>query len=307
VNLLRATVAAFAAGVGGADAVTIQAYDTLREAGGSELGRRLARNTQAMLIEESNLAQVIDPAGGSWYVETLTDELAKSAWAWFQELDRTGGIVEAFGAGLVQQRIGSTWERRRKNIARRKDPITGVTEFPNIDEEPPPGALESPTHNGSATKFAPLVSVLYAEPFEATRSRSDRHLVATGTRPAVFLANLGPLAAHTARTTFAKNLFEVGGIRVVSGSGDPAALAAELAASGTTVACICSNDATYSDDAADATRTLVAAGATRVLLAGRPGDLQAELDAAGVAGAIYAGCDVLAILGTTLDHLGVGS
>ncbi len=94
---------------------------------------------------------------------------------------------------------------------------------------------------------------------------------------------------------------------MVSGSGDVAALAAELRESGTTMACICSNDATYADAAADAARTLVAAGATRVLLAGRPGDLQAELDAAGVAGSISAGCDVLATLSATLDHLGVGS
>ncbi len=198
VNLLRATVAAFAAGVGGADAVTIQAYDTLRDADGSELGRRLARNTQAMLIEESSLAQVIDPAGGSWYIESLTDELAQSAWSWFQDLERAGGIVAAFGAGLVQERIGSTWARRRSNIARRKDPITGVTEFPNIDEEPPPSSLTGPISDDSATAFAPMVSILYAEPFEQERSRSDRHLVATGARPAVFLANLGPLAAHTA-------------------------------------------------------------------------------------------------------------
>ena len=307
VNLLRTTVAAFAAGVGGADAVTIQAYDRLRDADGSELGRRLARNTQAMLIEESNLAQVIDPAGGSWYIESLTEELAQSAWAWFQEIERAGGVVDAFGAGLVQERIGDTWARRQKNIARRKDPITGVTEFPNIDEEPPPSELTGATTDRSSTPFAPLGSVLYAEEFEQTRSRSDRHLAATGARPAVFLANLGPLAAHTARTSFAKNLFEVGGIRVVPGSGDATTMADELAASGTTVACICSSDAIYAEEAADAARTLIAAGATRVLLAGRPGDLQAALDDVGVAGSISAGCDVLDVLSATLDHLGVGS
>ena len=120
VNVLRNTVACFAAGVGGADAVTVRPHDELVDAGGSPTGRRLARNTQLVLIEESNLARVVDPAGGAWYVEHLTDQLARAAWARFQELERAGGIVEALRAGLVQERRGP----RPRCPGRRRRPPT---------------------------------------------------------------------------------------------------------------------------------------------------------------------------------------
>ncbi|MEC4021167.1 methylmalonyl-CoA mutase family protein, partial [Streptomyces sp. H27-D2] len=133
VNMLRTTVACLGAGVGGADAVTVLPFDAalgLPDA----FARRIARNTSSILIEESHLARVIDPAGGSWYVERLTDELAQAGWAWFQEIERSGGQAAALRSGLIAERLASTWASRSEDLAHRREPITGVSEFPNLAE-----------------------------------------------------------------------------------------------------------------------------------------------------------------------------
>src|SRR6185312_1772207 len=131
--------------------------------------------------------------------------------------------------------------------------------------------------------------------FEALRARSDAHLAATGVRPRVFLAGLGPAAAHTARTSFATNLFQAGGIEVVPGE------TGAFGGSGTTVACLCSSDTLYAEHAEAAAAALRAAGATRVFLAGRPG----EHPYAGVDDYVFAGGDAVAVLSSVLDHMGV--
>ena len=303
VNMLRTTVACLAAGVGGADAVTVLPFD-------SALGRpdafarRIARNTQAILLEESHLARVIDPAGGSWYVEQLTDELAHAAWAWFQELERAGGQRAALDSGLVRTRIAATWAKRSKNLARRKEPITGVSEFPNLAEprlarEPEPAPEPAPAAAG-------LPRVRRAEAFEALRTRSDAHLdgPGAGRRPRVFLAQIGPPSAHSARSSFAANLFQAGGLETVpgpAGEGANDGLAERFAASGATVACLCSSDKLYAEQAEAAAAALKAAGARRVLLAGRPGEWDA------VDGYVYTGCDAVATLTETLNESGVAA
>ncbi|MEV7022331.1 methylmalonyl-CoA mutase subunit beta, partial [Kitasatospora sp. NPDC093558] len=205
VNMLRTTVACLAAGVGGADAVTVLPFDSalgLPDA----FARRIARNTQSILLEESHLARVIDPAGGSWYVEQLSEELAHAAWAWFQEIERAGGLRAALTDGLVGERIAATWAERSAKLAKRREPVTGVSEFPHLDEQP---LVREPA---PAAPSGGLPQVRRAEAYEALRDRSDAHLAATGSRPRLFLASIGTAAAHTARTTFAANLFQAGGI-----------------------------------------------------------------------------------------------
>jgi methylmalonyl-CoA mutase len=301
VNLLRATVAAFSAGIAGADAVTVEPYDHVRTVDGSDLGRRLARNTQAVLIEESNLARVIDPAGGAWYVEHLTDDLARTAWVRFQEIEQAGGMVAALEQGTVQRRIAETWDDRSRNLAHRRDALTGVSEFPDIDEDPPaPEPDEPDTADGP---FPALPRVRYAAAFERQRARADRITSAPAARPTVFLAALGPASVHTTRVSFAKNLFEAGGIATLAGSGAIDDVAAEYAASGATLACICSDDATYAAHAAAAARALHDAGAERLYLASKPADNRAALEAAGVDEFVFAGCDALAVITGALDTL----
>ncbi|HEX2132273.1 MAG TPA: methylmalonyl-CoA mutase subunit beta [Actinophytocola sp.] len=160
VNMLRTTVACFAAGVGGADAVTVQPFDAalgLPDA----FARRIARNTQSILVEESRVAGVIDPAGGSWYVERHTDELARAGWAVFTEIERAGGILAALDSGLVDERIAATRTARTARFAAGEESITGVTVFPNPDEKP---LVRQPA---PAEPTGGLPKVRYAEPFEA--------------------------------------------------------------------------------------------------------------------------------------------
>lgn len=296
VNMLRTTLACLGAGVGGADAVTVLPFDHalgLPDA----FARRIARNTSTILLEESHLARVIDPAGGSWYVERLTDELADSAWAFFQEIERAGGQAAALDSGMVAGRLAATWAARSKDLARRKEPITGVSEFPQLAER----VVEREQVAPPAARPGGLPVVRRDEAFEQLRARSDAHLAATGRRPRVFLAALGPAATHTARASFAANLFQAGGIEPVHEplQVDASSVAAAFAASGTDVACLCSSDALYAEQAGEVAEALVSAGARQVYLAGRPGDYP------GVDAYVFAGCDVVAVLSSVLDRMGV--
>ncbi|MFI9586042.1 methylmalonyl-CoA mutase family protein [Streptomyces sp. NPDC052236] len=300
VNMLRTTVASLAAGVGGADAVTVLPFDHALGLPDS-FARRIARNTSTILVEESHVGRVIDPAGGSWYVERLTDELAHAAWAWFQELERAGGQEAALRGGLVSERIGATWESRKKDLATRREVVTGVSEFPLLAQAP---VERDPA---PAVPSGGLGRVRRDEAYEVLRARSDARLVATGARPRVFLAALGPAAAHTARAAFAANLFAAGGIEPVHEpvSVDAASAAAAFTASGASVACLCSSDALYADQAAPVAEALKAAGALRVYLAGRPGERRETYERAGVDGFLVAGGDAVAVLTSVLDHIGV--
>lgn len=300
VNMLRTTVASMAAGVGGADSVTVLPFDHalgLPDA----FARRIARNTSTVLIEESHLGRVVDPAGGSWYVERLTEELARAAWAWFQEIEGAGGQAAALRDGLVADRIGEVWQARSRKLATRREPVTGVSEFPLLSEAP---VVRDPA---PARSGGGLPVVRRDEAFEALRARSDAHLAAGGVRPKVFLAALGPAAAHTARAGFAANLFQAGGIEPVHDpvTVDAASAAAAFAASGARVACICSSDALYAEQAAPVAEALKAAGARWVFLAGRPGDLRETYEKAGVDEFVVAGGDAVAVLGSVLDRIGV--
>ncbi|NEM04966.1 methylmalonyl-CoA mutase family protein [Geodermatophilus normandii] len=285
VNMLRTTVACFAAGVGGADVVTVQPFDAalgLPDA----FSRRIARNTQSLLVEEGHLARVLDPAGGSWYVESLTEDLAQAAWAWFTEIERAGGLAAALSSGLVSDRLAAAWDARAQRLATRSDAITGVSEFPNLAEKQParqPAADLHPTGG--------LPRVRAAQEYEALRDRAD----AAPSRPQVYLATLGPIARHTARASFAGNLFQAGGLATPAGDG-----ASGFAGTGTTVACICGTDGDYAESGAALAAELRAAGAESVWLAGKP-----SLGVDGVDGYVYAGCDALDVLRTVHDQLGL--
>ena len=276
VNLLRTTVACFAAAVGGADAITVLPFDTAIGLPDG-LARRIARNTQSILHDESSLGRVLDAAGGSWYVESLTDQLARTAWDTFTAIERAGGALAALDSGLLGERIAATREQRADDVAHRRAPLTGVTEFPLPDEPPvsrPPGP---PAPSGG-----PLAPVRWAGEFEALRDAVE----AVDPRPSVYLATLGPPAVHAARLGFARSLFQAGGFHVRTGAPDDV--------DGTTVACLCGPDSAYDADAVTALRD---AGARHVWLAGR-GDYGAD-------GYVFAGCDALAVLRTTADLLEV--
>lgn len=308
VNVLRATIATFAAGLGGANSITVLPH-TLALGLPDAFARRIARNAQLILLEESNLDKVTDPAAGSGGIESLTEELAQRAWSLFQQIEAAGGAFAALQQNLIQKQVAAVRDERAKNIARRKDVLTGVSEFPNLHEAPiavlaAPRAL-APALAGAVVSFDALTPIRLAAPFEALRDRSDAVLASTGARPTIYLANLGAPADFTARTTFARSLFEAGGIEAVEGGGgtDPAAIAAAFKASGAPLACLCSSDKVYAGLGAKVAEALHAAGARRVYLAGRPGELETELRAAGVDGFAHVGIDAVATLTAAFDAL----
>jgi methylmalonyl-CoA mutase len=270
----------------------------------------MARNTQTVLTDESNLARVIDAAGGSWYVESLTEAMADAAWVWFQELEAAGGLVASLQAGLVHERLAATWAARSRRLATRAEPITGISEFPLVDEivsPVPPTALPVPAAAGSATtEIAPLPQVRRSEGFEALRAAADDHTRRHGTRPTVVLVGLGTPADHNARSGFAKNLFEAGGVATVLVERvAPEDLAATVAQRGATVACLCSSDARYPDLVPGAAAALKAGGVTEIYLAGKPGDHETAWAEAGVDRYVFAGCDALDVLGHLHERLGI--
>lgn len=307
VNLLRATVAVFSAGVGGADFISVMPF-TQALGLPDAFARRLARNTQLVLLEESNLARVADPAAGAGGIEALSDGLADAAWTLVRETEAKGGLFAALADGSVQTRVATVREARARALARRKEALTGTSEFPNILEAPVEveavaAAMDLPLFGA----FDALSPRRLAAPFEALRDAAD----AAPVRPTVFLAPLGPIADFTARATFARNLFETGGLSAPVPDGftageatDIAALVAAFRASGATVACLCSSDARYASEGPAAAAALKAAGCRRLWLAGRPGEAEADLRAAGVDGFVFAGCDVLETLAEV--HASVG-
>lgn len=356
VNMLRCTAACFAAGVGGADGVTVLPFESATGLP-TALGRRIARNSQIILQEESSIDRVVDPAGGAWMAEQLTAELAEKAWALFQDIERRGGMAAVLVDGSLASQISETEVSRAKRIATRKDALTGVSEYPNIAEKPvtidtpdlaaigtradataaaASGTVTGMPSHGKGTLMAALVQAAsentsaptmgaalkgtpmevtplpqhrLAEDFEALRDAADARLAASGTRPSIFLANIGKIAEFTARASFATNVFEAGGLETVSGSGgtDVASITDAFTKSDAKAAVICATDDLYAEHAADLAEALVNAGAEAVYLAGRGGAHEDAWRASGVNEFIYMGCDVLAVLKDAHARLGVSS
>ena len=263
VNMLRTTVAAFGAGVGGADTVLVYPFDVAIPGGwpgtATSFARRIARNTQLLLLEESHVGRVLDPAGGSWFVEDLTEQLAEQAWRHFQDIESRGGFVDAHD--FIWRLRSPRWPRAATDdIAHRRIAITGVNEFPNLAEAPLPqgDSLAGP------------------ERWCATRPISRRCAIAPtpisprpGKRPQVLLLPLGPLAEHNIRTTFATNLLASGGIEAVNpGPSTPRVSARSWPSGIAQAAVICGTDTRYRTRPPASCEAARSAGIERVYLAG---------------------------------------
>jgi methylmalonyl-CoA mutase len=296
VNLLRNAIAVAAAGLGGADAITMLPHTAplgLPDA----FARRAARNTQLVLLEESSLARVADPAAGSGAIEALTEELCAAAWTQFQEIEKAGGPWAALETGLIQKNVAAVRSEREKAIARGKDILTGTNAYPDIREAAPKVLDVKPAINSEAPAATALPRIRLAEPFERLRDKSDAMLARSGARPKILLAVLGKPADYGARSNFAKNFFEAGGIETIEGE------AGSFKTSDAPLVCLCGADKTYEGEAASAAAALKSAGAKHIYLAGRPSDLETALKDAGVQNFIYAGCDALATLTAAYDIL----
>jgi len=314
VNLLRTTVAAVGAGIGGADAITVQPFDAaigLPDA----FSRRLARNTGALLVLEAHLARVIDPAGGSWYVEQLTDELAAAGWEQFTAIEAAGGMAAVLESGRFATEIEQVRRDRRRNLALRNDAAIGVSEFPDLGADP---VTRRPYPDGYPVRPARADDALpvyrYAQDYEELRDAA----AADPQRARIFLATIGPAAKHTARAGFAAGLFQAGGLATPTvadfidraatdraatdrAATDPAVIAAAFTASGAVIACLASSADLYAEHAEAVVAALRAAGAQYVLLAGR------RHEYAGADGYVGSGVDAVAVLRDLHRRIGIGS
>jgi methylmalonyl-CoA mutase len=296
VNMLRTTVAAFSAGVGGADTVLVHPFDVAIPGGfpgtAASFARRMARNTQLLLLEESHIGRVADPAGGSWFVEDLTTALAEQAWTHFQDIESRGGFEAA--RDDVAARIAEVAGRRVDDIAHRRTALTGVNEYPNLTEPP----LPQGDSLGNVAR--------YAAGFEALRDRSDAFLEETGARPRVLLLPLGPLAEHNIRTTFATNLLASGGIEAVNpGPVYAVAVPSVVAGAGSiSTAVICGTDARYHLDVPAIVDAARGAGVGQIYLAGPQRAIADVGEAHRPDGYLTAKIDAVQVLSDLLTRLG---
>jgi methylmalonyl-CoA mutase len=282
VNLLRGTVAAFAAGVGGAAAVTVLPFDSALGVP-DEFGRRMARNVSALLLGESHVGAVADPAGGSHAVEMLTAEIAEAAWAEFGRIEAVGGVLAALADGSLASRTAAVRAERDRRIATRRQPITGVSEFPDRAS----GASSLP-HRRPSTEFHRYPR--WSQPFEMLRDEP--------TAGRVQLVTIGTPAAVSARLLFTRNLLAAGGIQVL----EPSA-GTDPAGSGTVVMLV-GTDADNTTGLQTAAAAARSAGAIAVFVAGRPAAVLDSLPDGLIDGAVALGDDVLAFTQTVRAALG---
>jgi methylmalonyl-CoA mutase len=297
VNVMRGASAAFAAGLGGADGVSVLPH-TLGAGFPDALARRLARNGQLILLRESNLGFVADPAAGAGVFEALTSALCEKAWTRFQEIEAAGGLFASLASGAFQDEIGRSAASLMRDVARLKTPITGVSAHPDLAGDVAEVALASPDRSISAGEAGALVPFRLAEPFERLRDASDAALSHAGARPKAYLAAIGPIAAHGRRVAFAREFFEAGGIETIAGQTPAGAdeAAEHFRASGAAITCLCGSDEGYREHAAAFANALRAADARAIVYAGRPGEHETGLREAGVTHFIFAGMDAVAAL-----------
>ncbi|MGB8222395.1 MAG: methylmalonyl-CoA mutase subunit beta [Polyangiales bacterium] len=363
VNMLRVTAECTAAVLGGAQSIATLPFDCVLGPP-DELARRVARNTQVVLREESHLGEVADPAAGSWFVERLTNDLARAAWTELRSIEAGGGIVAALGSGKLVDAVCEVADAREMRLGKRESPIVGVSEFPNLHEEAigrdaieaadvqrllaasldrldpgahrdrlialasevsaaerAPGALTDAciaATTGGADIYSvatvlrhgqpdfhvePIPQWREAEIWEHLRDRSDRH----SPRPVAFLANLGPIPSHKARSTWVRNLLAAVGIDAATNEGflDIEALTAAWKQSAAPLAVICGSDEDYETLLNPTVAALKRAGCAVLLVAGRPGKREPELREAGVSGFVFVGVDVLEVMTQVLDSIGV--
>lgn len=296
-NLLRLTAADFAAAAGGADAVVLEPF-TLPLGGASELARRQARNIQLVLREESHIGKVADPAAGSWYVETLSRELAEQGWGVFQAIEAQDGVVAALTSGFIASNVEGPRQAALAASAHVHPGQVGVSRFPDLAGKEPEAAeaagtaAEAGRLPGADTTCPPLRPMRLSEPYEALRRR------AANSSPQAAIVALGSQRDASARAAFARNLLATGGIKAAAVALDGYdAKAAPLAV-------VAGSDEALEAEGVEAIRRLREAGARLILVTGRE---QPHLEQAGADGFVHAKMDTAAMLGSILDRLETAS
>jgi methylmalonyl-CoA mutase len=338
VNVLRATTSAFASVAGGADAIVVRHH--LEPLGlPDDAARRIAKNVQLVLRDESGVGRVVDPAGGAWVVEHATLDLAKTAWKRLQEVESQGGVERAIESGFVQRRIEESYAESEAAFAARRRHITGLTDFPWLDEPAPPvvsrnGAPGAPTKDLSialdaergriaaraielareGATVADLTAALAkdelpakARPLAARRDGDAfeaLRIAAADAKPSIRLVAFGHSAGFTPRVTFAQGFFGAAGIRA-EGGGQGSPKDAAAAVDGAAVAVLCASDEVYVAEGEAYARAVKRAGVKFLYVCGAAGANGDKLRRAGVDAFVHDGVDALTILRGALELLGV--
>ncbi|MBM6617362.1 methylmalonyl-CoA mutase family protein [Bacillus suaedaesalsae] len=283
VNMLRSTVETFAAVVGGANSVHTSTFD---EAHGisTEFSERIARNVQSILKEESHLHRVVDPAGGSWYIERITTELAEKVWEMIQKVEQEGGIVSSLKNGTIQNDIQNTREQRFKKIDYRKERIVGTNMYANTKEESiNRKSSKQEIEQSSENLIEPIQQVpviRWSMKYEELRDASFMYFNKHGKMLSIQLINIGVLPKHKPRTDFIKGFFEVGGFEVKDSESFLTVdeVSAFLTSASDTVYVLCGIDETYEEIGREVVQILQThAHSSFVYIAGRL-DSQTEED-----------------------------
>jgi methylmalonyl-CoA mutase len=279
-NLLRVTTEALAAAVGGCDRLTVEPFG---------FDAHLALNVQRILKEESHLDAVADPAGGSYYIEALTDSLAREGWKLFQQTEAEGGYGKALASGAIAKALAETRSARAKAYSGRRRALVGVNNYPNVTEKTPEAEIPA----AEAANGLPQVRV--AAPFETIRRRTTEHARAVGRYPKVLLLKRGDVKMKGARSNFCLNFLGCAGFDMLE--------AEEYEGTDADLIVLCSSDAEYLDFA----REVCSKVKVPVLVAGNPKEQIEALQAAGVQGFIHVLSDAIQTLTEWQDKLGMRS
>lgn len=296
VNLLRSQTEAMSAALAGVDSITVTPFDAAYKTP-DDFSDRIARNQQLLLKEESHLDKVVDPAGGSYYVETLTVSLANEAWKLFLSVDTEGGFAKALENGKIQAAVNESNAKRHDDMARRKEILLGTNQYPNINEMAAQKIENESCGCGCGCgheekeSAAGINSTRLASDFEALRLSTER----AANRPKVFMLTIGNLAMRLARSQFSGNFFGCAGYEIIDNNGFASVaegIEAAMAANADVVV-LCSSDDEYAEFAPEAFKLLN--GRAEFVVAGAPACAE-ELKAAGIENFIHVRSNVLETL-----------
>ena len=298
VNLLRSQTESMSAAIAGVDSITVTPFDKQYKTP-DDFSERLARNQQLLLKEESHLDRIVDPAGGSYYVETLTVSIANEAWKLFLEVEENGGFYSQLKAGAVQKAINESCDKRHTDVARRKESLLGTNQFPNFNEmaadkietENCCGKSCGCSHEGEGNAVEALHGTRAASDFEALRLETER----SGKRPRVFMLTIGNLAMRIARSQFSSNFFACAGYEIIDNLGfDTVQQGIDAAMEKKAdIVVLCSSDDEYATLAPEAFKALD--GRAEFVVAGNPACTE-QLQAAGITQFIHVRSNVLETL-----------
>ena len=308
VNMLRTTTEGMSAAIGNADSVTVLPFDASYKEE-DEISTRIARNQQLVLQEESYLNKIIDPAGGSYYIENLTDLIARHAWDLFKEVEKRGGMIECIKTGFIQDEVERSRIQKEAGIAQRKIVLLGTNQYPNIHEtmlEKVTGIENIPVPGSS--RFKKMVPFRGAQAFEEIRLGTERAVSLGRKRPVVFLFTMGNVAMLRARAGFAANFFGCAGYDIIDNQGFATVDEGISAAldSQAEIVVICSSDEDYLLIVPEIAGKLKLSGAGAfIVVAGYPKEQAEAYKAAGICDFIHVRSNLLVTLRDFQERLGI--